>query len=207
MTRTTTLRLLPLAASIGLLCSAQAGASTYSYTGRLDDGSKPAEGRYDLSLTAYPAEKQGTTLAAPMVFEDVEVRGGQFRLEFDLPAMEADHAWLELGVRDGAAEGAFAAIPGRAKAVAAPLVGACWSTTGDTGVNPATNFLGTIDNQPLVVRSNNTETGRFTADGLRINGTTWDNSTEFSVRGGLSQYANILLEPTGFTSNRSGVLI
>jgi len=155
MNRSATLRVLPLAAMIGLLCSATATASTYVYEGRLDDGGRPADGRYDLSLTPYPAEKQGATLAAPMVFEDVEVRGGQFRLEFDLPAMNAEHTWLELGVRDGAAAGEFAAIPGRAKAVAAPLVGACWSTTGDTGVNPATNFLGTIDNQPLAFRVNN----------------------------------------------------
>ncbi len=155
MNRSATLRVLPLAAMIGLLCSATASASTYVYGGRLDDGGRPADGRYDLSLTPYPAEKQGATLAAPMVFEDVEVRGGQFRLEFDLPAMNAEHTWLELGVRDGAAAGDFAAIPGRAKAIAAPLVGACWSTTGDTGVNPATNFLGTIDNQPLAFRVNN----------------------------------------------------
>jgi hypothetical protein len=212
MHRATTIRLLPLAAAIGLLSSAPAGASTFQYDGRLDDGGRPADGRYDLSLTAYPAEKLGSTLAAPMVFEDVLVRDGRFRLEFDLQSTEASQAWLELGVRDGASAGAFSAIPGRAKAVAAPLVGACWSTTGDTGVNPTSNFLGTIDNQPLVLRSNNAETGRFTPDGLRINGDAWDGLFELAIRGTAGfggDVVNIVMEPrvTPAPAFREGVII
>ena len=108
MNRSATLRVLPLAAMIGLLCSATATASTYVYEGRLDDGGRPADGRYDLSLTPYPAEKQGATLAAPMVFEDVEVRGGQFRLEFDLPAMNAAFGTAPIGLQAWAEIGAFA---------------------------------------------------------------------------------------------------
>ncbi len=40
-----------------------------------------------------------------------------------------------------------------------------WSLTGNTGINPATNFLGTTDAQPVVVRTNNTERIRVTATG------------------------------------------
>lgn len=40
-----------------------------------------------------------------------------------------------------------------------------WNTTGNAGTNPATNFIGTTDNQPLVVRTNNTEKLRITAAG------------------------------------------
>lgn len=32
-----------------------------------------------------------------------------------------------------------------------------WKTTGNTGTNPTTNFLGTTDNQSFVIRTNNTE--------------------------------------------------
>lgn len=32
-----------------------------------------------------------------------------------------------------------------------------WGLTGNSGTNPATNFIGTTDNQDLVIRSNNTE--------------------------------------------------
>jgi hypothetical protein len=39
--------------------------------------------------------------------------------------------------------------------------GAGWALTGNSGTNPNTNFLGTTDAQPLVIRVNNTQTFRF----------------------------------------------
>jgi hypothetical protein len=39
--------------------------------------------------------------------------------------------------------------------------GAGWALTGNSGTNPAVNFLGTTDAQPLVIRVNNTQTFRF----------------------------------------------
>lgn len=40
-----------------------------------------------------------------------------------------------------------------------------WSLTGNTGTNPATNFLGTADNNRLVIRTNNIERMTVLADG------------------------------------------
>jgi hypothetical protein len=40
-----------------------------------------------------------------------------------------------------------------------------WNITGNAGTNPATNFLGTTDNQPLSIRTNNAEAIHVTADG------------------------------------------
>jgi hypothetical protein len=40
-----------------------------------------------------------------------------------------------------------------------------WELTGNTGTTPATNFIGTADAQPLVVRTNNTERMRVMNDG------------------------------------------
>lgn len=40
-----------------------------------------------------------------------------------------------------------------------------WNTTGNAGTDPATNFLGTTDDQPLSIRTNNAEAIRVTADG------------------------------------------
>lgn len=36
-----------------------------------------------------------------------------------------------------------------------------WSTLGNSGTSPATNFVGTTDNQPLVLRVNNLQSGRI----------------------------------------------
>lgn len=45
-----------------------------------------------------------------------------------------------------------------------------WNLLGNDLTNPAINFLGTIDNQPLVIRTNNTEIARFDTNGyLGIN--------------------------------------
>jgi hypothetical protein len=40
-----------------------------------------------------------------------------------------------------------------------------WGITGNTGTTPTTNFIGTTDNQPLTLRTNNTEKVRLTAAG------------------------------------------
>jgi hypothetical protein len=146
-------RALVVALSLAV-ASPAALAARFVYEGRLDDAGQPANGRYDLKLTAYGHAAQGATLAAPVTFEGVEVRDGRFRLDVDLPLVKADEVWLEVAVR-AAGEPAFAEIPGRAKAIAAPLIGACWSTTGDSGSNPATNFIGTTDAQAFVVRTQN----------------------------------------------------
>ena len=40
-----------------------------------------------------------------------------------------------------------------------------WNLTGNSGTDPTKDFLGTIDTQPLVIRTNNTEAMRVTATG------------------------------------------
>lgn len=40
-----------------------------------------------------------------------------------------------------------------------------WAKTGNSGTTPSTNFIGTTDNQDLVVKTNNAETARFSATG------------------------------------------
>lgn len=42
---------------------------------------------------------------------------------------------------------------------------AFWRLTGNSGTNPVTNFLGTTDNQPLVLKTNNTERIRLANSG------------------------------------------
>ncbi len=40
-----------------------------------------------------------------------------------------------------------------------------WNLTGNTGTNPSNNFIGTTDNQPLVLKSNNIEGIRIRSNG------------------------------------------
>jgi len=143
-----------LAAVILGTIASPAWSAQFLYEGKLDEFSSPANGRYDVRMTPHDQKQQGKSLAAPIVFEDVEVVDGRFRLEFELPLVQADDAWVGLDVRSGDETGPFIPIEGRTKAVAGGLIGACWSTTGDSGSNPASNYLGTSDAQPLILRSN-----------------------------------------------------
>jgi trimeric autotransporter adhesin len=147
-------------AALLLPALSNAHAASFIYEGRLDDLGRPANGRYDLKLSAFGHAEHGVTLAAPITFEGVEVREGRFRLDVELPLVKVDQLWLEVAVR-GNGEPVFSAIPGRAKAIAAPLVGACWSTTGDSGVDSTLNFIGTTDAQPFVVRTANARSLRL----------------------------------------------
>lgn len=141
------------------MISSPTTAAQFTYEGSLADLGQPANGRFDLRLSAYGDEQQSNTLAAPITFYAVEVRGGRFRIDVDLP-LSANAVWLGVELRP-AGDTAFSAIGGRSKAVAAPLIGQCWSTTGDTDSNPATNFIGTIDAQPFVVRTQNVQSLRI----------------------------------------------
>jgi hypothetical protein len=149
------------AALLLALASAPLGAASFVYEGQLDDRGVPANGRYDVQLAVYPDLELGATLAEPMVFDAVEVVDGRFRLEFDAKLESGEPAWVALAVRDVGAD-AFSAIPGRTKATQAPAaIGACWSSVGDSGSNPATHFLGTTDAQPLVLRTGNVRSLRI----------------------------------------------
>jgi hypothetical protein len=61
-----------------------------------------------------------------------------------------------------------------------------WKKTGDSGTNPLTNFLGTIDNVDLVFKTNNTESFRIfkTTQNIGIN-TTIDNGYKLNINGNL----------------------
>ncbi len=40
-----------------------------------------------------------------------------------------------------------------------------WSMTGNTGIDPSLNFLGTVDGQPLIMKTDNAERLRIDASG------------------------------------------
>ncbi|PSK91262.1 beta strand repeat-containing protein [Taibaiella chishuiensis] len=66
-----------------------------------------------------------------------------------------------------------------------------WNLTGNTGTNPATNFIGTGDAQPLVIRTSNTEKVRVTAAGNVGIGTTAPAYT-LDVAGGIKASSEVL---------------
>ncbi len=80
-----------------------------------------------------------------------------------------------------------------------------WLLTGNSGTNPSTNFLGTTDNQALVIRTNNQERMRVLSTGnLLINRTTLAYATDvFEVQGN-STYPDAV---NGFTDQINGLAV
>jgi len=151
------------------LASAPVHAARLVYSGVLEVDGQPANGRHDLKLTAYPSADGAVPKAAPIEFYAVEVKDGRFEVALDLPG-EAREAWVDLAVRPTGA-GAYIPLLGRSKAVLAPeAIGQCWSTTGDSGSNPAVNFIGTTDAQPFVVRTRNAQSLRIEPSEELFNG-------------------------------------
>lgn len=147
-------------ALVSLLAGGAVQADTFTYSGRLDELGAPADGRYDLKLSVHANTGQGYALVKPFEFEGVDVIEGDFRVEFDLP-QGYDDAEVELAIRPAGSTG-WVALPGRTKAVNTPAaVGQCWSSTGDSGSDPAVNFIGTTDGQPFVVRTRNASSLRI----------------------------------------------
>lgn len=61
------------------------------------------------------------------------------------------------------------------------FAGSGWSLSGNTGINPSTTFIGTTDNQPVIIKSNNTERLRVDGNGRVGIGTTGTSDTAYKL--------------------------
>jgi len=144
-------------------------AAPWTYRGTLNDGGVPANGRYDLRVTLLNSAKS-TSLIAPITLYGVQVENGNFAVDVDfgMDLANAPAMALKTEVQQGGTGFVSLGEPTRFDPKAA-LAGVCWDTEGNSGINPAINFLGTTDAQPLLLRANNSRIARFTADGTVAN--------------------------------------
>ena len=76
-----------------------------------------------------------------------------------------------------------------------------WSLLGNAATNPAVNFIGTTDGQPLVVRTNNAERMRVTSNGLVGIGTPGP-QTPLHVNQGANDSTDVLVTSPQFARMR-----
>ncbi len=79
-----------------------------------------------------------------------------------------------------------------------------WSTLGNTGTSSSTNYLGTIDAQALVFRTNNTERMRILSSGqVAVNTTTTTHQFHSLYTGTTDEVAAVYANANGSTANQA----
>jgi hypothetical protein len=189
-----------LATLFALASIGSATAAPWTYRGTLNDGGKPAQGQYDLRLTLLD---DGHALTQPLTLFGVLVNDGNFAVEVDFGVDLSQAAPLQLRTevqRSDQSGGGFVALgePTRFDAKAA-LGGICWDTLGNAGTNSALNFIGTTDNQPLVLRTQNVQSLRIEPSTSTFNG---DPITANVIAGGSANA--VLADATGATISGGG---
>ena len=140
--------------SIALLVACTSvSAESWTYRGTLNDGGKPANGSYDLQVTLLN-EAKSATISGPVTFYSVKVVEGSFAVDVDfgIDLANAPVMSLKTEVQQGSSGYVALGEPTRFDPKAA-LAGVCWDTEGNTGILPATNFIGTTESQTVVLKS------------------------------------------------------
>lgn len=116
-------------------------ATTFSYQGRLNDGSATANGAYDLQFSLY--DESGTQVGTTQTIENVTVTNGIFNvfLDFGAAAFSGASRVLEIKVRRGAETGAYATLTARQPVTPAPYAIRSLSAATATTAN---NFSGSL---------------------------------------------------------------
>lgn len=146
---------------LALIAAHASSAATWTYRGELNDGGKPAEGRYRLRLTLMN-ESTNAAIVGPIMLPEVIVSNGRFAAEVDFALAPNNNQPLLLKTEVAQGDSAFVTLgaPTRFDATAI-AAGMCWDTQGNAGTNPLTDFVGTSDNHPLVLRVNNAQALRI----------------------------------------------
>jgi hypothetical protein len=100
-----TLMVLTLSAIIHPLSTSYAQGTAFTYQGRLNDGTNPAAGTYDLRFTLFDASSGGSVMAGPTTNGAVAVSEGLFTVTLDFGAgvFNGTSRWLEISVRTNGA--------------------------------------------------------------------------------------------------------
>jgi hypothetical protein len=169
-----------------------ASAAPWTYRGILNDGGKPANGSYDLRVSLL-SETMDVSITRPLTLYNVAVENGHFAVDVDfgIDLANAPVMRLKAEVQQGASGFVALGVPTRFDAKAA-LGSVCWDLSGNAGTDPANDFIGTTDAQPLVLRTQSARSLRIEPSVLQFNGApitaniiagSRDNDVSFAARG------------------------
>ncbi len=164
-----------LAAFLVSVPLALAQGTAFTYQGRLNDGSLPATGVYDLQFTLYGAATGGGQIGGTVTAADLEVENGLFtvQLDFGAGAFEGSARWLQFAVRPGASSGAYTTLKPRTPLLPAPYaIHAGTAGTAATATTAGGVPWGGISGLPAGFQDNVDNDTKYTAGtGLSLTGT------------------------------------
>ena len=154
---------LAIAIALCLAVGSSAHAADYRYQGYLEDSGKPANGHFDVRLTAYADSKTFGHAAAPILLDGVEIIDGRVNVPLPAHALPDDlnQIWLQAEVR-ATGDDQWFPLPDRQKiSLAAGTCPPSWELAGNSGIDPNLDFLGTTDGQPMILRTRNARSLRI----------------------------------------------
>jgi hypothetical protein len=114
--------------------------TTFTYQGRLGNGTNAAQGVYDLRFTLYDALSGGGVIAGPVTNTATGVTNGLFNVSLNFgAAFDGNARWLELGVRTNGGD-AFTALTPRQSLTPSPYS----LYASGAGTMPASGITGTL---------------------------------------------------------------
>ena len=139
------------------IASAAPQGNSFTYQGRLTDGSLPANGSFDLTFALFDNSSGGNGVGPTLTNSATPVSDGLFvaTLDFGANIFIGDARWLEIGVRTNAGGGAFFILAPRQPISAAPY--ALFALNAATNIvlvdsnNANAAFLTAISNQTVGV--------------------------------------------------------
>src|ERR1039457_2237123 len=144
-------KMLQFAAALLLLSAVNPQPSTafaqgtaFTYQGRLNDGTNPANGSYDLTFTIYGGFTGGFAVAGPATNSAIGVSNGVFTVTLDFgnsPFSAGAQRWLEIAARTNGAS-SFTTLAPRQKFLATPYAITAGNLAGTVG-NSLTISAGT----------------------------------------------------------------
>lgn len=109
------------------LCAVAAHAAPvgtqFTYQGRLEDNTQPANGLFDFEFRLFDALAGGAQAGVVVLANDIPVENGVFSVELDFGAgaFTTQARWLAVAVRDGSSSGSYDALAPRQALTAAPV--------------------------------------------------------------------------------------
>jgi hypothetical protein len=122
-----------------------AQGTAFTYQGRLNASTNPANGTYNLRFALFDALTVGNQVGSPLTNAPVSVSNGLFTVTLDFGAnFPGANRWLEIGVRTNGS-GTFSTLSPRQKITPSPyaIYAAGASAAGISGTIPTANLTGT----------------------------------------------------------------